>query len=26
LQENIPEFDAAAYDAGYSEYAKDRLW
>ena len=26
LQENIPEFDAAAYDAGYSEYARDRLW
>ena len=26
LQEHIPEFDAAAYDASYSEYAKDRLW
>ena len=26
LQENMPEFDAAAYDAGYPEYAKDRLW
>ena len=26
LQENLPEFDAAAYDAGYPEYAKDRLW
>ena len=26
LEENIPEFDAAAYDAGYPEYAKNRLW
>jgi len=26
LQEQIAEFDGKAYDDGYSEYAKDRMW
>ena len=26
IQEIDAQFDAASYDAGYEEYAKDRLW